>query len=48
MCLQRVINVRFAAACENLEKERLEKEKNEKESGFFGGVIKFFSDDNIP
>lgn len=48
MCLQRVINVKFAAACENLEKERLEREKTEKESGLFGGIIKFFGEDKIP
>lgn len=48
MCLQRVINNRFAEACENMEKERLEKEKQEKESGLFGGIIKFFGDDKIP
>ncbi len=48
MCLQRVINNRFAEACENIEKERLGKEKQEKESGLFGGIIKFFGDDKIP
>lgn len=43
--LQRIINLKFAKAVENLEIQRLNKEKIQSEKGFFGGIAKLFGDE---